>query len=114
MTKNISTLVDDMYDVVSGKGGWDAVVNEHFKDSLGKVMTTRLDPTSSYPTGTIRMSSIGQPCTRKFWYSINKPEASEELRASTKIKFLYGDILEELLLSLAEAAGHKVEGKHVY
>ena len=56
------------------------------------------------------MSSIGQPCERKLWYQTNHPKEGEVLRPETRFKFLYGDILEDLILSLAVAAGHKVEG----
>ena len=43
-------------------------------------------------------------------YSIHHHGEGEELLPSTHLKFLYGDILEDLLLSLAVAAGHTVEG----
>lgn len=59
----------------------------------------------------MRLSNIGSPCERKLWYSINTPELGEELRPEAKIKFLFGDILELLLLFLAREAGHKVEGE---
>ena len=108
---DITTLVDDIYGVVQGNGGWDKVVNDYFVSNLGETMMKRLGPSAPYPKGTLRMSSIGQPCERKLWYSVNQPETSEELRAATELKFLYGDMLEELLLSLAVAAGHKVEGR---
>lgn len=110
--KTIDTLVDDIYEVVSSKGGWDVTINEYFKNNLGAIMMQRLTPPAvPRATGTLRMSSIGQPCERKLWYETNIPSKGEELRAPTLIKFLYGDILEELLLSLAKAAGHTVEGE---
>jgi hypothetical protein len=55
------------------------------------------------------MSNLGSKCARKLWYSINRPELSEPLPASARLKFLYGDVLEELLMFLARAAGHTVE-----
>jgi hypothetical protein len=58
------------------------------------------------------MSNLGQPCTRKLWYSCNLPAGSgEALTPSTKFKFLYGDILEDVVISLAKAAGHEVTGE---
>ena len=112
MSKNIKTLVEDINNVIEGKGGWDDTVQEFFLSDLGQVMVDRLHERDKrdHPKGTLRMSSMGTPCKRKIWYSINKPELHEEFRASTLLKFLYGDILESLLLSLAMAAGHKVEG----
>src|SRR5690606_25725922 len=41
----------------------------------------------------------------------NTPEDGEPLRPEAYLKFLYGDILEDLLLFLAEAAGHTVVGR---
>lgn len=60
---------------------------------------------------TLRLSNLGTPCERKLWYGINTPELGEPLPAAAKIKFLFGDILELLLLFWAREAGHKVEGE---
>lgn len=57
------------------------------------------------------MSSIGRPCERQLWYSINNPEKEEPLRPENHLKFIYGSIIEELLLFLAELAGHEVKGR---
>jgi hypothetical protein len=56
------------------------------------------------------MSNLGKP-DRRLWLEINHPDAGEPLTASTYVKFLYGDILEELILFLAKEAGHTVEGE---
>lgn len=60
---------------------------------------------------TLRMSNIGTKCARKLWYSINKPELGEKLTGATRMKFLFGDLIEELILFLAKEAGHRVEGE---
>ena len=54
------------------------------------------------------MSSIGKP-TRQLWYDklIHNSEA-RPLAPSTRIKFLYGHILEDLLILLSRVAGHTV------
>lgn len=57
------------------------------------------------------MSNIGRPCERQLWYEINMPDASSELRPETYMKFMYGHLVEELLLFLADLAGHKVTGR---
>lgn len=108
--KTIHTLVKDIEDVVEGKGGWTEVVNEYFKETIGETLWSRLGDTKEYKKGTLRMSSIGQPCERKLWYSVNQPDDAEPLRTSNKMKFLFGDIFEDLLLALAVAAGHDVQG----
>ncbi len=56
------------------------------------------------------MSSIGQPCARRLWYQTNL-KATTSHSASTSFKFLYGDVIEDLVLALAKAAGHSVEGQ---
>ena len=111
MAKTIDTLVPDILAVVDGEGGWDEAINNYWKEATGETLWSRVgDEAKEHKKGTLRMSSIGQPCERKLWYSVNQYEDQEVLRPETKLKFLYGDLLEDLLLSLAKAAGHKVEG----
>jgi hypothetical protein len=57
--------------------------------------------------GNLRLSAIGKP-NRQLWYDINSKKDIEDISSSTRIKFLYGYILEELLLLCASIAGHKV------
>lgn len=82
-------------------------------DKLGKdiatVIASRMAPAPR--KATLRLSNLGTPCERKLWYDINTPELGESLDAPAKIKFLFGDILELLLLFWAREAGHKVEGE---
>ena len=61
--------------------------------------------------GTLRMSNIGKPCDRQLWYEVNSPEKALKLSPATYLKFMYGHLVEELLLFLAELAGHRVEGR---
>ena len=56
------------------------------------------------------MSGIGSPCQRKLWYKINRTNDADKLQPNTLLKFFFGDMIEELALSVAVAAGHKVEG----
>lgn len=55
---------------------------------------------------TLRMSNIGKG-TRQLWYD-NKYGNEENLSPSTILKFVFGDIVEHLLLFLASMAGHSV------
>lgn len=110
MSKDILTLVDDINSVITDRGGWDEAVNTFFKEEVGAVMMRRLGSPEEERTPTLRMSNIGKPCTRQLWYSLHMPTSGETLTASTQLKFLYGDLLEALLLSLAKAAGHDVQG----
>lgn len=60
--------------------------------------------------GTLRMSNIGQPCERKLYYSVNNSKEGEPLPPEAHFKFLFGDVIELLLLFLSEASGHDVQG----
>lgn len=107
--KNINTLVDDIFKVIEKNGGWDETVSAFFADGMKATVDQRFAEPSQ-ERGTLRMSNLGKPCKRQLWYSVNVPDGGETLRPQARLKFLYGDILEQLLLSLAIAAGHKVEG----
>lgn len=109
--KDIKTLVDDINDVIKGKGGWTAAVNDYFKEAIGEAAERRLNPSGETRAKTLRMSNIGTPCKRKLWYYLNLPDHEVDLPAHTHLKFMYGDFLEALLLSLAKAAGHTVVGE---
>lgn len=84
--------------------------NKENVESLGKALSEkiaeRLAEVRSRPTG-LRMSNIGKPA-RQLWYDIHGEHVGEKLEPYTKIKFMFGDILELLLLFLAKEAGHEV------
>lgn len=111
MHKNITTLVADIEEVIKGKGGWTKTVNEYFMSTIGEAAERRLTPSTEPRVKSLRMSNIGTPCKRKLWYYLNLPEHEQDLPAHTHLKFFYGDIIEGLLLALAKAAGHTVEGE---
>lgn len=108
--KDISTLVDDIYDLFE-KEKFNPTEEQvlDFGTKLAKHLSDRI---AEERTGNdLRISLLGTQCERKLWYMINHPEWAEKLSAETRIKFLYGDLLESLLLFLAEQAGHSVEGQ---
>ena len=108
-SKTLDTIVDDIYRVIEGKGGWDATVTEFLSTSIATVAEARFSQEQK-PRDYLSLSAIGSPCDRKLWYKINQIEDSQPLSAETLGTFFYGDLLEALVLSLAVAAGHKVEG----
>jgi len=55
----------------------------------------------------LRMSNIGRPA-RQLWYESKKDSEPTPLKAPTHIKFLYGHLLEELLILFVKIAGHSV------
>lgn len=95
--------------MIEGKGGWDATVTEFLSTSIAKVAQDRFSKKQE-PRGYLSLSSLGTPCNRKLWYKINQTKDAEPLTAEALGTFFYGDLLEVLVLALAKAAGHKVEG----
>lgn len=106
--KDINTLIPDIYDVLEGKGGWDAAVSDFFRDNVEEIL--RRMEEGDKPRDYLGLSSVGTPCKRKLWYQINQTHLMEPLSAEALGTFKYGDILEAFVLSLAKAAGHTVEG----
>ena len=107
--KKIDTLVEDIYSTIQGEGNWDAYITKHFSSQLSKLSCQRfLKPQE--PRSYLSLSSVGTPCKRKLWYKINLVGKGEPLQAHTLLKFFYGDMIEELILCLTAASGHKVEG----
>lgn len=106
--KSLDTLVSDIYALFTEPHDFDDSNVEEFGKRLASHIKNRI--ADEKPSNTLRMSNLGTRCDRKLWYSINKPEAAEPLPPEVRFKFLYGDILEELVLFLAKEAGHTVEG----
>ena len=110
MTKDISTLVTDMEEVIYGLKGWDYLVGQDMGTRIAQLAKSRFDKPQE-PRGYLSMSSLGTPCDRKLWYKINQTDNAIPLRANALLKFFYGDMIEELALSIAQQAGHTVEGQ---
>ena len=56
---------------------------------------------------TVRMSNVGKP-SRQLWYEKRDPKGRGGIDGATQIKFLYGHLLEEVVLMLVRMAGHTV------
>lgn len=104
---DIKTLVDDIYHILDGETDHEA--NEEFLEMAATQLKDTLRKRLSLQDrrGTIRFSGIGKPDCQ-VWYGVNKPEVGEKISPQTQMKFLYGDVLEILLLYLAREAGHDV------
>jgi hypothetical protein len=110
--KSIDTLVKDIYDL------FDPLVDvnldekevdtqlDSFTKSLKETLKTFLN---EVPTDrrNLRLSAIGKPA-RQLWYGKNSKEKPQPLEPSTRVKFLYGHMLEDLLILLSRLAGHTV------
>jgi hypothetical protein len=106
----IETLIHDIHQVVKGEGGWDQAASKYLGDQISQVAQQRFS-TPSKPRGYLSLSSVGTPCARKLWYKVNAPEKGEPLNAESLGTFFYGDMIEALVIALAKAAGHDVQGE---
>jgi len=109
--KKLDTLVDDIYKKLSvlGKGkslNLSEESIEQFGESMKEVLRHWSTPTPR-STETLRMSNIGRP-NRQLWYDMKTEQQAQEIPPSTFIKFLYGHMLEEVVLLLVKLAGHTV------
>lgn len=107
--KTIDTLVGDIYEVIKGNGGWNATISQTLGKDISNLAAERFTNRQE-PRGYLSMSSLGTPCKRKIWYKVNKASEQMELPSAALLKFFFGDMVESLVLNLAIAAGHKVEG----
>ena len=110
--KNLDTLIEDIYSKLSVLGeGKPLDASAEDIDALGErikeVLHHWANP-SPRSSDMLRMSNIGKP-TRQLWYDLkSENESTESLPAPVFIKFLYGHLLEEVLLFLVKISGHKV------
>ena len=56
---------------------------------------------------TIRMSNVGKPA-RQLWFEQRDKDSKKDIDAPTQLKFLYGHLLEEIVLMLVRMSGHQV------
>jgi len=108
--KIIDTLVKDIYDLFSlAPIKMDEKEVDKHIDTFGEMLKVHIKAFMYEEPRTrgLRLSAIGKP-DRQLWYDINSKKEIEDLTPSTRIKFLYGYILEELLLLCSSIAGHKV------
>jgi hypothetical protein len=104
------TLPEDIYAVLNQDNDHE-VSEENVQwagEALKELLRTRLKKRQEVRGDKVlRFSSLGKQ-DRQIWYAANKPECAEKLLPKQNMKFLYGDVLEILLLFLAKEAGHEV------
>jgi len=110
--KKIDTLVDDIYDVMLNGSQLDSeklsgIVLSFAKD-CADIMSKAIKKREEREPR-LRMSNIGKK-PRQLWYEMHGAP-KESMSGHTLVKFLYGDLIEAMILALAEAAGHTVEDK---
>ena len=114
MTKTIDTVVSDVYHVLDdGKSHVDqAQTDIALNNFMVNVETlVRENILEREEKGaTLRMSAIGKGA-RQLWYQSQDTEEDFKLQPHTRLLFMYGHLIEELLLMLVRLSGHKVENE---
>jgi hypothetical protein len=108
---SIHQLIPDIYKLLGGKNdGWftDDLSGDLARE-LGLVLKTNMGNRS--PKRALRLSQMGIQCPHALWLSVHSPELAEPTQPWAIIKFSYGHIIESLILTLAKAAGHDVQGE---
>ena len=106
-SKDLSSLVEDVYKVLEDCENIKQEDISFLSEALTATIINRLSQ-SSKRRDHLSLSSIGKPL-RKLWYELKDPIDSSEVPPHNRLKFLYGDIIETLVLWLAKIAGHDVK-----
>ena len=111
--KKLESLVADIYSALSPLTEGKALeVSDKDIDNFGeaiKDVVRHWATPKARDNNTLRMSNIGKP-SRQLWYDLKyKREESSFEDSHLPIKFLYGHLLEEVLLFLVKMSGHKIE-----
>lgn len=84
------------------------MVGARMKRALSRTQKGNTPPFMIFP------SEVGQPCMRKLWYDRHYDAANmasaEEISPQTKLKFMYGDLIESIAVPLIKATGRVVTG----
>ena len=112
--KHISNLATDIKKLIADiSNGKPANMTEEnmdvFLNNIKEAMLAwNTPPVKTDKEGQLRMSVLGKP-PRQLWYDKHSPKERRDDDAGLNLKFLYGHIIEHLVLYLAELAGHKIE-----
>lgn len=107
--KSIYTLVEDIYKLMDtraiGEGVDLEAEIEHFGEAMKDLMRKEFKP-QQRDSRNLRLSAIGKP-DRQLWSAAQGLD-KEKLKPHTYIKFMYGHMIEEMLLLFIRLAGHSV------
>lgn len=111
MTQHIDTLVEDIENLFStiASGKQIDIPEEKLKKLLKGIEEVMIHWSTPHEgsDNNLRMSNVGKP-SRQLWFDVKTNSKREELPPSVMFKFLFGHVVEELLLFFADLAGHKV------
>lgn len=108
--KTTDNVVQDIYALMESKDA-DPSVNveleiEKFGEGVKALMRTEFGRKKREDNRKLRLSNIGRT-DRYLWNHVNGTEG-EKIQPHTYVKFMYGHLIEEMLLFLTRMAGHSV------
>ena len=106
--KTILTLLEDINSVFTNPTH--KVNPDNLKkltESLSRVVTEQLEKSGQKKDTKLRMSNLGLP-DRKLYLDIKHPVPEGQTTAQEEMRFLYGGVIEQLLIFLIREAGHYV------
>jgi hypothetical protein len=110
--KPLNTIVPDIYGLLENlSNGEPLPITEEALDatmaSMKEAILHWATPRPRDTDFTVRMSNVGKP-SRQMWFEKRDPNGRGSVDGATQIKFLYGHILEEIVLMLVRMAQHSV------
>ena len=110
--KPLNTVVPDIYGLLENlsKGEPLPITEEALDETMASMKEAILHWATPRPRDTdftVRMSNVGKP-SRQMWFEKRDPSGRGDVDGATQIKFLYGHVLEEIVLMLVRMAGHNV------
>jgi hypothetical protein len=108
----LNTIVPDIYSILEKlSDGEPLPITEEALDetmaSMKEAILHWATPRKRDTDFTVRMSNVGKP-SRQMWFEKRDPNGRGSVDGATQIKFLYGHVLEEIVLMLVRMAGHNV------
>lgn len=105
--KSIDSLIPDIQLLFDKGVTLSDLAVDTFSKEIGTNLKEKFNEYAKERVSNLYLSNVGKPL-RQLWFEISSGLKPEPLSASTKLKFLYGDLLEDLVLLLAMEAGHSV------
>jgi hypothetical protein len=106
---DINTIPEDVYNLFDPEIEHivDETNLEEFAETLKEVLRSKLGRQEAR-SNPLRFSALGKP-NRQVWFEAHpEPGTKEKLIPKTYLKFLYGDVIEALLVLLIKESGHEV------
>ena len=110
--KPLNTIVPDIYGLLENLSNGEPlpITEEALDETMASMKEAILHWATPRPRDTdftVRMSNVGKP-SRQMWFEKRDPNGRGSIDGATQIKFLYGHVLEEIVLMLVRMAQHNV------